>query len=78
MSPQYENGEPTVSNDPVQQQPNKQKEFMSILPLILEIAGLPRAEPGRHFTPEQMEVRAMTLRNAYKTARQLLIDLSKS
>lgn len=72
-----ENGGPPVSNDPAQSSPSKQKEFMTMLPLILEIAGLPRAEPGRHFTPEQMEVRALTLKNAYKAARQLLLDLSK-
>lgn len=65
----------TDSNPPQAQQ--KQKEFMALLPLIVEIAGLPKAEQGRHFTPEQMEVRAITLRNAYKAARQLLLDLSK-
>ena len=67
-----------MSSDPnVQQQQLKQKEFMGILALITEIAGLPKAEPGRHFTPEQMEVRATTLKNAYKAARQLLLDVSK-
>lgn len=67
-----------MSSDPnVQQQQLKQKEFMSLLPLISEIAGLPHAEPGRHFTPEQMEVRCTTLRHAYKAARQLVLDISK-
>lgn len=60
----------------VQQQQIKQKEFMSMLPLIAVIAGLPNAEPGRHFTPEQMEVRAITLKNAFKAARQLLLEIA--
>jgi hypothetical protein len=55
----------------------KQKEFVQLLPLIFEIAGLPKAEAGRHFTPEQMEIRAGTLKNAYKAARQLVLDVSK-
>jgi hypothetical protein len=59
-----------------QAQQLKQKEFMSLLPLIFEIAGLPHAEVGRHFTLDQMDVRATTLKNAYKVARQLVIDIS--
>ena len=67
-----------MSTDPnVQQQQLKQREFMSLLPLIFEIAGLPRAETGRHFTPDQMDVRTTTLKNAYKVARQLVVDMSK-
>jgi len=67
-----------MSSDPnANTQQMKQKEFMSILALTLEIAGLPKAEPGRHFTPDQMEVRATTLKNAYKAARNLLLEISK-
>ncbi len=55
----------------------KLREFMSLLPLTIELAGLPRAEAGRHFTEGQMEVRVTVIRNAYKMARQLLIDISK-
>ena len=51
---------------------------MGMLPLIAEIAGLPKVELGRHFTPEQMEVRSITLKNAYKVARQLLLEVSKT
>ena len=61
----------------LQQSQSKQKEFMQLLPLITEVAGLPHAEAGRHFTPEQMEARATTLKNAYKIARQLVIEVSK-
>lgn len=55
----------------------KMKEFMSLLPLTLELAGLTRAEPGKPFTEGQMDVRVITIRNAYKLARQLVIDISK-
>jgi len=65
-----------MSSDPNAQQQLKQKEFMGVLTLTLEIAGLPKCEPGRHFTPEQMEVRAITIRNAYKVARQLLLEIA--
>ena len=67
-----------MSTDPnLQPQQMKQKEFMSLLAITFEIAGLPKAELGRHFTHDQMEVRATTIRNAYKVARQLLLDISK-
>jgi len=67
-----------MSNDPnANMQQMKQREFMSLLPLTLELAGLPKAEPGRHFTPDQIEVRAITIRNAYKIARQVVLEVSK-
>ena len=55
----------------------KLREFMSLLPLTLELAGLPRCEVGRIFTEGQMDVRMTAIRNSYKLARQLLIDISK-
>jgi hypothetical protein len=55
----------------------KFREFMSLLPLTLEVAGLPRAEHGKYFTEGQMESRATTLRTAYKIARQIVLDISK-
>ena len=66
--------------DPKQQAEMKQqkiKEFMSLLPLTLEIAGLPRVEPGKHFNQDQMEARSTTLKTAYKVARGLIIDIVK-
>ncbi len=66
-----------MSSDPnAQQQQMRQKEFMSLLPLMIELAGLPKGEHGRYMTPEQLELRANALRNAYKTARQLILDVS--
>ncbi len=55
----------------------KLREFMSLLPLTIELAGLPRAEMGRYFNEGQMDVRVNAFRNAYKLARQLLLDISK-
>lgn len=51
------------------------REFQALLPLVLELAGLPRAEPGRYFTPEQIEARGVTIRHAYKVARQLVQEI---
>jgi hypothetical protein len=65
----------TVSQTNLTQQ--RITEFMKLLPLTLEIAGLPRSELGRNFNEGQMEIRAITIRAAYKIARQVLIDLAK-
>ena len=61
---------------PLDRQQQKINEFMRLLPLTLEIAGLPHAEAGRHFNEGQMEVRATTLRLAYKFARQMVLDVA--
>lgn len=55
----------------------KVNEFLQILPLTLAIAGLPAVEPQKHLNEGQMEIRATAIRNAYKLARGLLLDLSK-
>ena len=55
----------------------KVREFMSLLPLTLAVAGLPQAEAGRHFNEGQMEARATTLRTAYKVARQIILEVAK-
>jgi hypothetical protein len=61
----------------LQQQQQKIGEFLRLLPLTAEIAGLPRSEAGRHFNEAQMEVRANTLRAAYKVARQLIGEIAR-
>ena len=61
----------------VDRQQAKMKEFMQLLPLTVELAGLAHAEAGRHFTEAQLEGRAMAIRNAYKVARQLVIDIAR-
>ena len=68
-----------MSNDPtpVDKQRQKINEFMQLLPLTLAIAGLPVVESGKHLNEGQMEIRASTIRNAFKLARQLLLDVAK-
>jgi len=61
----------------VDRQQQKVREFLSLLPLTLEIAGLSRSEAGRHFNEGQMDVRAQTIKAAYKFARQLVVDVAK-
>jgi hypothetical protein len=55
----------------------KQREFMQLLPLTLAIAGLPEAEHGKYYNEGQLDVRTNVLRQAFKFARQLVIDVSK-
>ena len=57
---------------------NRMKEFMSLLPLTIELAGLSKAEPGRVFTTDQIEGRALTIRSAFKAARNLLKDIGEN
>ena len=66
-----------MSNEGVDRQRQKMNEFMQLLPLTLAIAGLPDCELGRHFNEGQMDIRASTLRNAYKIARQLILEVAK-
>jgi hypothetical protein len=58
-------------------QQQKVREFMSLLPLTIELAGLPHAEAGRYYTEDQIEARAITMRTAYKVARQMVLEVAK-
>jgi hypothetical protein len=55
----------------------RMKEFMQLLPLTIELAGLPPAGPAQLFSTDQMEARIMTIRNAYKLARQFLREVGE-
>jgi hypothetical protein len=55
----------------------KAREFMSLLPLTLAVAGLPHANPGTYLNEGQMEARATAIRSAYKISRQILQDVVK-
>lgn len=66
---------PTPSPEPADRQ-QRINEFLRLLPLTLEIAGLPRSELGRHFTEAQMELRSGSLRSAYKVARALIVEIA--
>jgi len=45
------------------------KEFLDLLPLTMNLAGLPPSEPGKYLTEEQIETRLFVMRHAYKAAR---------
>ena len=61
----------------VEKQQQKAKEFMSLLPLTVVLAGLPQCDPGKHYTESQLEARATSLKLAYKMARQIVLEVSK-
>ena len=60
-----------------EKQQQKVKEFMSLLPLTIELAGLPQGDHGKYFTESQIEARATSLRLAYKIARQIIMEIAK-
>jgi len=66
----------TESADRAQQSQQRINDFLRLLPLTCEIAGLPRAELGRPFNEDQMGVRINSLKTAYKFARQLIVDIA--
>jgi hypothetical protein len=57
---------------------SRMTEFLKLLPLTIELAGLPKGELGRAFTPDQIDGRAMTIRAAYKAARHLIKDIGEN
>jgi hypothetical protein len=66
-----------MSTESIDRGQARMKEFMSLLPLTLELAGLPKSEPGKQFNEGQMEVRITVIRNAFKMAKQLLLEIAK-
>lgn len=46
----------------------KYRQFLDLLPLTISLAGLPPSET-RLFSEDQLEARAITVRLAYKVAR---------
>jgi hypothetical protein len=66
-----------MGTEGVDRQQQKVAEFLRLLPLTMEIAGLPHGEAGKYFTEGQMEVRVSSLRTAYKLARQLVLEVAK-
>jgi hypothetical protein len=56
--------QPTAGGD-LQQ---KYRQFLDLMPLTLALAGLPPSE-GRLFSEDQIEARAITIKLAYKVAR---------
>ena len=66
-----------MGTEGVDRQQVKVQEFLRLLPLTLAVAGLPDVEHGKHLTESQMDARATTIRNAYKLARQVILDIDK-
>jgi len=66
-----------MSSETPDRQQQKVREFMSLLPLTLALAGLPDSEAGKPYTESQLESRSTTIRSAYKVARQLIMEVSK-
>ena len=67
-----------MNPDPnLSQQQQKQREFLALLPLTIEIAGMPRAEVTKLMNEGQMDARVTSLKAAYKLARQLMVDVTK-
>jgi hypothetical protein len=56
----------------------KIRTFMDLLPLTMGIAGLSRAEAGRHLTEDQMESRALSIKHAYDVARRTVREIIES
>lgn len=50
------------------------REFLDLMPLTINIAGLPTSEGAFNYNAEQMEIRANALATAFKYARQLVRD----
>ena len=57
----------TTSSADLQQ---KYRQFLDLLPLTISLAGLPQSE-GRLYGEEHLEARVITVRIAYKVARNL-------
>jgi hypothetical protein len=66
-----------MSTESPDRQQQKVREFMSLLPLTLALAGLPDCEPGKYFNEGQMDARGTALKTAYKIARQIVLEIAK-
>jgi len=66
-----------MSNEAADRQQQEMRNFLSLLPLTVEIAGLPQTEAGRFLNEGQMEVRATAIKNAYKVARRVVREVAK-
>jgi len=52
------------------------EQFLQMLPLTSEIAGLPQSTQGSYFSEGQMENRAIAIKAAFKIAKQLMKDVA--
>ena len=56
----------------------KYKEFLDLLPLTIALAGLPSSEHGKYYGEEQIEARLFTIRHAYRAARSIAREATKT
>ncbi len=59
--------DPAASANDLQQ---KYRQFLDLLPLTISLAGLPTSET-RLFSEDQIEARGITIRAAYRVARNV-------
>jgi hypothetical protein len=57
--------EPASAGSDLQQ---KYRQFLDLMPMTIALAGLPMSE-GRLYSEEQIEARAITMKAAYRVAR---------
>ncbi len=55
-------------------QQRRYREFLDLLPLAINLAGLPTSEGTRYYSEEQIELRTNTVKHAFKFARQVAKD----
>ncbi len=56
----------------------RMKEFLQLLPLTLDLAGLPKCHPDRLFSTDQIEARVISVRAAYRAARSLIVEVGET
>ena len=66
-----------MSAEAADRQQQEMRNFMSLMPLTLAIAGLPAVEAGRHVNEGQMDVRGSQIKLAYKVAKKVVRDVAR-
>jgi hypothetical protein len=56
----------------------KYREFLDLMPLVLSLAGLPPSDHGKYYTADQIEARAISIRAAYRVARDVAREVVRS
>ncbi len=59
------------TTDLQQQQLQRYRQFLELLPLTISLGGLPLADHGKPYTDDQIEARATTIKKAYRQARHI-------
>jgi hypothetical protein len=51
------------------------REFLDLLPLTMNLAGLPASDTGKYYTEEQIETRLFAIRHAWKATRAFVREV---